>query len=299
VAETLDAPVLAFDVGGTKIAGAIVEGRQVLRRGQLPTPRTGRGNDIVAAITKLAENLVQATAVGVATTGIVDKGEVTALNPTTLPIEDHFPLGARVSERLALPTLLFNDAQAAGWAEYCYGAGRRARAMAFVTVSTGVGGALVVDGRLQVGARGLAGHIGHVVIDNEGPLCGCGRRGCIERTASGTAIAALASERYNDAIDAEEVFRRASNGDRVALDILNRAAQQISSILIDCIAMLDLDCVVIGGGVGLAAGFIDRISAEVYMAPEVFRRPVMAAELGADASLIGIARLVNERKFQP
>jgi N-acylmannosamine kinase len=297
VTEALDTPVLAFDVGGTKIAGAIVAGRHVQRRAQLPTPRTGRGDDIVAAIATMAENLPRATAVGVATTGIVDRGELTALNFTTLPIEDHFPLAARLSERLGLPALLINDGQAAAWAEYQYGAGRGARAMAFVTVSTGIGGAFVLDGRLQIGARGLGGHIGHVVVDNEGSLCGCGRRGCIERTASGAAIAAFASERYNEAVDAQEVFRRASRGDRLGSDILNRAARQISCILIDCIALLDLDCVLVGGGVGLAPGFIDRISAEVDMAPEIFRRPVLAARLGADAGLVGVARLANERKL--
>ena len=190
-----------------------------------------------------------------------------------------------------MPALVINDAHAAGWAEYRYGAGRGARAMAFVTVSTGIGGAFVLDGKLQVGARGLAGHIGHVVFDNEGPICGCGRRGCIERNASGTAIAALASAQYNETIDAQEVFRRASRGDPLGRHILNRAARQISCTLIDCIAMLDLDCVVVGGGVGLAPGFIDRIGAGVDMAPEIFRRPVLAARLGADAGLIGVSRV--------
>jgi N-acylmannosamine kinase len=299
VTDALDAPVLAFDVGGTKIAAAIVSGSEVRRRVQLPTPRTGRGDDIVSAIAALAESLPRAAAVGVAITGIVNSGELTALNPATLPIEDHFPLAARLSERLGLPALLINDAQAAGWAEYQYGSGLGARAMAFVTVSTGIGGAFVLDGKLQVGARGLAGHIGHVVIDNEGLLCGCGRHGCIERNASGAAIAAFASEQYNEAVDAQEVFRRASRGEPVGSAILNRAATQISRILIDCIAMLDLDCVVVGGGVGLAPGFIDRISAGVDMAPEIFRRPVLAARFGADAGLIGVARLVAEGKFQP
>jgi N-acylmannosamine kinase len=297
VTEALDAPVLAFDVGGTKIAAAIVAGKQVQRRAQLPTPRTGRGDDIVAALATLAENLAGTMAVGVATTGIVNKGELTAINSATLAIEDHFPLAARLGDKLGVPPLLINDAQAAAWAEYRYGAGRGARAMAYMTVSTGIGGAFVLDGRLQVGARGLAGHIGHVAIDIEGSLCGCGRRGCIERNASGTAIAAFASEQYNEAVDAQEVFRRASRGDRIGSDILNRAARQISGTLIDCIAMLDLDCVVVGGGVGLAAGFIDRISAEVDMAPKTFRRPVLAARFGADAGLIGVARLANERKF--
>lgn len=288
--------MLAFDVGGTKIAAAIVVGERVQRRAQAPTPRTGRGDDIVSVIATLAENLPRAAAIGVATTGLVDRGELTAVNSATLAIEDHFPLAARLSETLESPALLVNDAQAAGWAEYQYGAGRGARAMAFVTVSTGIGGAFVIDGKLQIGARGLAGHIGHIVIDSEGALCGCGRRGCIERNASGAAIAAIAKEKYNEVINAEEVFRRASAGDPLASEILNRAAQQISSVLIDCVAMLDLDWVVIGGGVGLAPGFIDLIHAAVDRAPENFRRPVLAAKLGVDAGLIGVARLVDERK---
>jgi N-acylmannosamine kinase len=141
--------------------------------------------------------------------------------------------------------------------------------------------------------------IGQVVIDDEGSPCGCGGRSCIERNASGTAIAACASEEYNETINAQEVFRRASRGDRLGSDILNRATRQILCILIDCIAMLDLDCVVVGGGVGLAAGFIDRTSGEVDMASETFRRPMLAARFGADAGLIGVARLASERKFHP
>lgn len=290
-------PVLAFDIGGTKIAAAVVSADRCLHRAQLPTPRTGRGLDIVAAMAELRQQLPQAGAIGVATTGIVREGRLTALNPTTLPIEDNFPLADALAERLGRRPLLINDAQAAGWSEYRFGAARGMRASAFITVSTGIGGAFVIDGRLQIGMRGLAGHIGHIVVDPDGPICGCGRKGCVERLASGTAIAALASAQYGRPMTALDVFTAEAEGDREAGAIIETAATLLARVIVDQIAALDLDGVVIGGGVGLASGFITRVQNALDKAPATFRRPIVPARLGADAGLIGAADLAHEEIF--
>ncbi len=292
-----DRPVLAIDIGGTKIAAGIVRGTAVTHRAQLATPRSGKGTDIVAAIAALRRDLPPAEAIGVATTGIVNSGALTALNPTTLPIENGFPLTDALAAELGDRPVVLNDAQAAAWAEYRAGAGRGINAMAFVTVSTGIGGGFVVAGRLQTGGSGLAGHIGHVVVDPDGPACGCGRRGCVERIASGTGIAALASAAFGRPLDAAAVFALAAGGDATADRFVDRAALLLARVLTDAVALLDLDCIVVGGGVGLAPGFLDRIRGHATREPETFHRPLLQAELGPDAGLVGAALLADGEKF--
>ncbi|MBZ9845815.1 ROK family protein, partial [Mesorhizobium sp. CA5] len=167
-----DLPVLAIDVGGTKIAIAEVSGDRIANRRQAPTPRAGRGDDLVAAIADLAPK-TGFGAVAVATTGIVRDGSLTALNPETLPIEDGYVLASAIERVFGMPPLVINDAQAAAWAEFTLGAGTGFRNFAFFTVSTGIGCGLVIDGRLQSGANGLAGHVGHTRSEPGGILCGC------------------------------------------------------------------------------------------------------------------------------
>ncbi|WP_338720462.1 N-acetylmannosamine kinase [Devosia sp. XK-2] len=295
--ETSEHPVLAIDIGGTKVALAIVVSGQVTHRVQIATPRSGRGTDIVEAIAGQATLLPRTTAAGVATTGIVDHGHLTALNPATLPIEDRFPLVEALGQRLSRPILAINDAQAAAWAEYCIGAGQGAARMIFVTVSTGIGAGLVLDGRLQSGARGLAGHVGHMVSDAAGPTCGCGRRGCVERVASGSAVGMLATEMLGRPVAAPEVFAAAEAGDERCANLLDRASAALANTLCDLVASLDLDRIVLGGGVGLAEGFLQRVKMSMETLPAVYRRPIVKAGTGADAGLLGVAALVNGGNF--
>ena len=184
--------VLAIDIGGTKIAFAEVIGNRVSNRRQIPTPRSGGGDALVDAIAAEIKS-VRPARFAVAATGIVSDGMLTALNPVTLPIEDRYPLAARLTLATGMNPVVVNDAQAAAWGEYTFGAGRGCRSFMFVTVSTGVGGGLVFGGRLQIGAVGLAGHVGHMTVPG-GLGCGCGRHGCLETIASGTSIARRFSE---------------------------------------------------------------------------------------------------------
>ncbi|MBP1806943.1 N-acylmannosamine kinase [Rubellimicrobium aerolatum] len=229
--------------------------------------------------------------IGVATTGIVQDGCLTALNPGTLPIEDGFPLVAALEDALDRPVVALNDAQAAAWGERLHGAGRDWPTFAFVTVSTGVGGGLVVGGRLQVGLSGLAGHLGHMVYDPSGAACGCGRQGCIEAVASGTAIARLATERLGRPVRAPEVFGLAAAGNADAERVLDGSAMAIASGLGDLVAAIDAQGIVLGGGVGLAEGFVERVDRALVREPMRFRRPILRASCGADAGLIGAAAL--------
>lgn len=292
---------LAIDIGGTKVAFAEVSDAACTNPSRIATPRTGRGADLVEAIAaELARRggpsraRVGGVRVGVATTGIVRDHRLTALNPGTLPIEDGFALVEALEARLGHPVLAINDAQAAAWGERRHGAGQDWPTFAFVTVSTGVGGGLVVDGRLQVGASGLAGHLGHMVVDPSGPACGCGRRGRLEAIASSTAIARLASARLGRPVSAPEAFGLAARGDMDAERVLGDAAAALGAALCDLAAALDLDGVVLGGGVGLAEGFLHRVEQAIRREPPTFRRPLRLAACGADAGLIGAAALASD-----
>lgn len=131
---------------------------------------------------------------GIATIGLVRDGRVDAVNPTTVPLARAFPLlGALLAAFRPRPAVMVNDARAAAWAEHRFGAGRGGPAMLFVTVSTGIGGGLVLHGRPVTESGGLAGHIGHVIADAAGPACSCGRRGCLEAVAVRTALAAASA----------------------------------------------------------------------------------------------------------
>ena len=289
-----DLPVLAIDIGGTKIAIAEVSDGRIANRRQAPTPRTGRGDDLIAAIAELAPK-AGFGAVAVATTGIVRDGALTALNPQTLPIEDGYPLASAIERAFGMPPLVVNDAQAAAWAEFTLGAGEGFRNFAFFTVSTGIGCGLVVDGRLESGATGLAGHVGHTRSEPGGILCGCGRRGCLETVASGTALARLGSERLGRAVTAPDLFKAAAEGDAIALGILAGAVVGLVNAFADLTASVDVDCFAVGGGVGLAGGFIEALQACALDLPRVYRRPIVAAQAGADAGLLGAAMLARLR----
>jgi len=294
VTETTDA-VIAVDIGGTKIAVARIEKGSIVERRQIATPRTGRGDDLADAVAETVRLITPlAHRLGVATTGIIDKGCLTALNPGTLPVENNYPLVLALKKRLGIEALAVNDAQAAAFHESRQTNGKASRRLAFITVSTGIGAGFVLDGILQTGRHGLAGHAGHIVVDPHGPLCGCGRRGCVETIASGTAIAQRASEITGDAMTTPEVFEAARRGDEKCAQVLEGAAQALSVMIADLVATLDLDIVRLGGGVGMQAAFLHRLGIAMGQLPAIYCRPVEAALGGADAGLLGVAILFGE-----
>lgn len=284
-------PTLAIDIGGTKIAVASVAAGQIRERRQIATPRTGKGADVVAAIVREIGSVPPGRRIAIATTGVVREGHLTALNPSTLPIEDRFPLAAAIAQATGAAPVVINDAQAAAWGEYRYGAGRGCRTFAFVTISTGIGAGLVVEGRLLIGHAGLAGHLGHVVGDHRGPPCGCGRRGCLETLASGSALGRRGSEALGRTVSAPEVFAEAAAGHAGASALLDDAAGHVANAVADLAAVCDVDQVAFGGGVGLAESFIDRVRRAMQGLPATFRRPLSLAASGADAGLLGAADL--------
>lgn len=281
--------LIAVDIGGTKLAAALIDNSRIIESRKMVTPKSGTAEALASALAELIKPLVsQADAVAVASTGIITHGRLTAVNPANLGGLNDFPLQKTVAEITGLPVRLLNDAQAAAWGEYCQ-LHEKPRNMAFVTVSTGVGAGLVIDGRLQIGLRGLAGHAGHMTIDPQGDVCGCGQIGCVEGVASGTAIGRLARQTYGADADAITVFERFRAGEPEAQSIVDRSAQAVVQMLCNLKALLDIDVAVVGGSVGLAAGYIERIDYFMQQKPTLFRVKVMPAQLGHDAGLIGAA----------
>ncbi len=286
-------PALAVDVGGTKILAALVEGDRVLDERRVPTP-VGSGADAwMDAIAAAASDWRGAYRIaGVAVTGVVRNGRWSALNPGVLPVPDGYPLVDQIAARLGVPVEAANDAQAAAWGEYRFGAGL-GRDLLFLTVSTGIGGGLVLGGRLVRGRGGIAGNVGQIPTEADG---GTVR---LEDLASGSALTRLAAEAGLSA-DAAAVTAAALAGDPVAGALLDRAIAPLALAIRGLQLTLDPDVFVVGGGLGLAPGYLDRLRAALADLPDTLRPDVRAAALGARAGVVGIADLVlNENTSAP
>ncbi|MDE1179344.1 ROK family protein [Paraburkholderia sp.] len=287
--------ILAFDIGGTKIAAAMIDGEQIVTRRQVPMPQAVDG--FAAAIDALTAGLPSPERVAVASTGFVSEGRIHAVNRNIITFWNGFALHDFLAARFGCPVVMLNDAQAAAWAEYCAG-GRAVGNLLYMTLSTGVGGGLVLGHRLQVGPSGLAGHIGHATLGTlplDAPVrCGCGRTGCLESVASGTAIARQATAWFGEPLDSRAVFGRAATDSRAA-QILTRAATAVAEAIANCAMLVDIGQVVIGGSVGLAPSMPERIRAALQAGPALTRIAVMPAALGADSGLIGAAQWATQQ----
>lgn len=289
--------VLALDIGGTKIAAAVVtESGMLVGRQQVATPRGGAAQLTIALETLIAPYRHLVDFIAVASTGIISSGRLTALNPANLGGLADFPLQECIQSIADLPCVLLNDGQAAAWAEYQALCDNEIslnniisiKNMMFVTVSTGVGGGIVLDKKLLVGNHGLAGHIGHTLADPHGLLCGCGRKGCVESVASGTAIGAETLG-WKQPVTAAKVFELAQLGHVHAENIINRSATAIAQMLADMKMALDLEVVILGGSVGLAVGYLERVIGAQKTLPEIYRVPLQAAYHRQDSGLLGAA----------
>jgi glucokinase len=202
-----------------------------------------------------------------------------------------------MGNRLAMPTYMENDANCAAWGEFVAGAGRGARSLVLYTLGTGVGGGIIIDGEMWIGATGAAGALGHTMIDPNGPLCGCGQKGCIEQYASASAVAV----KYGSG-SAKDCFDAAKKGDKTALAVVDWSVEGLSIGVANTIQILYPDIVVLAGGMALAGEFLlDKVRAQVRKKVfDVFsdRIRVEASQLpGDDAGWLGAA-LWAARKFE-
>jgi len=302
-----DGCVLAVDVGGTKLAAALVGPHgEILRSVRTPTP-VGVGPtalfELVLALLRDVSGYTPVCGIGVGCGGpmVWPAGLVSPLN---IPDWRDFPLRAALAEYYpGVPVRLQNDAVCVAVAEHWAGAGVGSHHVLGMVVSTGVGGGLVLDGRLVVGSTGNAGHVGHVVVDPSGPLCACGGYGCLEALASGPALVLWASGQGwqpvlqpGEIADARRLAVDAEAGVPVAVAAFARAGWALGVGIASAVALTDVDIVAVGGGVTQVGPMLFDPLAAAYARHAGLgfaRRPrVVPAALGQDAGLVGAAALV-------
>ncbi|MFF8594261.1 ROK family protein [Streptomyces sp. NPDC015220] len=297
--------VAALDIGGTKIAGALVDGRgSILARAQRATPAQEDGDTVMRAVTDVLGDLTasprwgRVSALGIGSAGPVDASAGT-VSPVNVPGWRGYPLVERARSAVGgLPVALIGDGVAITAAEHWQGAARGHDNALCMVVSTGVGGGLVLGGRLHPGPTGNAGHIGHISVDLDGDPCPCGSRGCVERIASGPNIARRALENgWRPGPDgdgsAAAVAAAARAGDPVAVASFERAAQALAAGIAATATLVEIDIAVVGGGVGKAGevllGPLRRALADYATLSFVRRLTVVPAQMGTDAGLVGAA----------
>ncbi|MEU6734171.1 ROK family protein [Streptomyces physcomitrii] len=297
--------VAALDIGGTKIAGALVDssGRIVLR-GQRPTPAQESGESVMRAVEAVLAELTSSVlwpavrAIGIGSAGPVDASAGT-VSPVNIPGWRGFPLVDGVRRLTgALPVELVGDGVAIAAAEHWQGAAKGHDNALCMVVSTGVGGGLVLGGALHSGPTGNAGHIGHISVDLDGDPCPCGARGCVERIASGPNITRRAlAEGWRPAGDAEPtaaaVAAAAEAGDPVAAASFVRAARALAAGIAATATLVEIDIAVIGGGVAKSGEVLFgplRAALQEYATLSFVRGlSVAPARMGTDAGLVGAA----------
>ncbi len=316
-----DEYVLAGDLGGTNLRVATVStSGAVLRHISEPTPRTGAAADIIDAIGRVAEACIaeggkheRPLSFGLALAALVSFKNGRPLSSPNLPELDDLHLADVLSERLRLKVVLENDATAAAIGEHWLGSSKGIDNSVFVTLGTGVGGGLILDGRVYRGVDGTAGEIGHICVEPDGLPCGCGSHGCVEQYSSATAIVRIARElmRHDSTsplakckrFTSEDVYDAAAAGDPVSLETFRLMGRYLGIALAGLVNVLNPELIVIGGG---AAGgwefFIEPLRSEILA--RAFPHPAMRvrlapASLGDAAGILGAARVALDAMTGP
>jgi glucokinase len=306
--------VLCLDFGGTKLAAGVMElcSQQLLDARTIKT-RAAEGAEVVYGdMIELAESLwsvEKIEAVGVCYGGYARNNNV--LLSIHTKGWHNFPLRERLSAHFGVSQVrVANDANAIALSEFRFGAGRGVGSMLFVTVSTGVGGGIIIDGKVHEGAEGIAGEIGHVIVEPNGTKCSCGHYGCLEAVASGTAIAAStrawleahpdmpSALRSVEAITTQTIARLAQGGDQVAVEQMQRAARYLGMAVGNAVNLLDVERVVIGGGVSRSGSvWWDEVRATVdsIVLPWHSHVDVLPSALGTHEGIWGAAALLQDR----
>lgn len=309
--------VVGVDLGGTRFRACLIDREgNILRRRSWPTEAEGGPDHVIRRLSAgvlevcAPDGLARVAAVGLGAPGPLDPWLGVILSTPNLPGWDQVPLRDLMQSELGLPVVLGNDANLAGLGELYFGAAKGLKDVVYLTVSTGIGGGVITDGRLLLGAHGLAGELGHMTILPDGPLCGCGNHGCLEALASGTAIGRAARARLRsgepsrllrlvegdiDRVDAELVARAAAEGDALADEVFQSAATYLGIGVANILHAFDPEMVVIGGGVSQAGemlfGTVRRVVQERAMPAYRATANIVPAALGDDAGLMGAAAL--------
>ena len=310
-------PVLAVDIGGTKIIIAIISHDGLILAEDRCLTLADEGVQavierlFVAMDSLLSQNNMESSqlgGIGIAAAGAIDSGRgLITVSPNLSGWRDVL-LGGIVREKYRVDTFLVNDASAAALGEHRFGAGRGLSNLVLLTLGTGIGGGIVINGELYLGACGSAAEIGHMIIDINGPECACGNRGCLEALASGTAIARDAIRRISEgeksslaemvggdieSITAERVETAARNGDSLALDVFSKAANYLGVGMVNLVNIFNPEMIVLGGGMAklgdLLIGPAKRVVAEKAFPISAQAVRIVTAQLGEEAGVYGAA----------
>jgi len=309
---------VGIDIGGTKVLGGVVDTNgNILGSFRKDTPKSG-GKDLINVIIEVIEELQKShviTGIGVSTAGIVSSDRKTVIAAGNIANWNNVSLAEALIKEFGLPAVVENDANAAIWAEYKFGNAKDLNPVMFFIIGTGMGGGLIIDGKLYRGAHGIGAEFGHMMVKLDGEKCGCGAIGCIETYASGSALMRYAHEEMSANLDAgkellafgdgtldgftgQALNKAAKSGNSLALSAFNKQADWVGSAIASYTLLLDPEAIIIGGGV-IDAGEIFLkpaiAAAEKYM-PFAGKHPlpkIIAAKFGNDAGLVGAADLVR------
>lgn len=312
--------VLGVDVGGTKIAVGIVDrSGKILAQGRTPMVANGTPEAALDAVVSAIDSMLSTSAVdiegiGICAPGPLDPTSGVVLNPPNLTCWRNFPLAEKIRAKYCVPVKIDNDANAAALAETLWGAAQGFHYVFYATIGTGIGTGIVFDGSIYHGRTGSAGEGGHVSIDYRGPVCGCGKRGCIEILAAGPAIGALARDKVAakpsrgktlldlvngnvNAITSQHVREAFESGDPLAREVLEHTVHLLTIWLGNIVDLLDPDVIVVGGGVAaMLRSFFEEIKSGLpdwCVNPRASEIPLLMAHYGADAGIAGGAALCS------
>jgi len=308
---------IGIDIGGTKVLGGVVDASgKIIESARRVTPAAG-GKELIATIVELIKELSvkhEIAGIGICVAALISADQGTIVGAPNIANLSELNFVAEIKKVFDLPVIAENDANAAMWAEYKFGSAKGFNPVMFFIIGTGMGGGLVIDGKLFRGANGIGAEFGHMIVQPKGILCGCGAHGCIEQYASGSALMRYAK----DAITADPIAGKAlldaagginnltgeilteaaKNGDQLAISAFNKQADWLGSACASYTLLLDPQAIVVGGGVVQAGELFlapVRAAMEKYMpfAGTHLLPKVIAAKFGNDAGVIGAADLVR------
>ncbi len=319
----MDTCQIGFDVGGTSLKASLVQSGQILKTVNAPTPADGTSDETIALMVRLIEALkgeaqtreLKVTAVGVGMAGLIDSPQGTVITSPNLPRWKDVPLAQRLCEQVSLPVAIDNDVRAMALGELAYGAGKGAEHMLCITVGTGVGSAIILNGEIYRGSTLTAGELGHMMVVHQGGRdCGCGNRGCLETVAGTEGILTLARQylRRNLAPLLKEklaagepltprlIYEAATAGDRGAIAVFTEVGQWLGQTLAGVVNLLNPERIVIGGGIAQSGDLLFKPLREAVTL-HAFERPaqgvnIVPATLGAEAGMIGSAVLAAQKQ---
>ena len=314
--------ILGVDLGGTKIAAALATTQgEIVARGRRPTPAQAGPDAVINSVCATINEVLSAkelqpsrlSGIGIAAAGIIDSANGKVIFSPNLPGWHEVPLREAIEQRFGIPAYLGNDANLAALGEWRFGVEKKVANLIYVTVSTGIGGGIIADGKLYTGACGAAGEIGHMTIDVNGPRCRCGNIGCWETLASGTALAREAVKRITEGartsiielvggdvskIDAKIVGLTAKQGDELAQELVSRLGYYFGVGLANLVNIFNPELILVGGGVAKMGDLLlqpaIKVVKERAFSTSANAVEIKPATLGDDSGILGAVAFILE-----